>query len=86
MESYINRGKCFIAEMEDEIVGEYVLLPTRPETVELVNIAVLPKRQDKGIGKALIQDALKQAIESGYKIIKVGTGNSGFDQLALYQK
>jgi hypothetical protein len=32
VEEYINRGECFLAESEQQIVGVYVLLPTRSET------------------------------------------------------
>lgn len=86
IENYIEREKCFVTEIEGEIVGEYVLLPTRPETVELVNVAVSPTHQGKGIGKSLVKNSIKQATQDGYKTIEVGTGNSGLAQLALYQK
>ncbi|WP_338752723.1 GNAT family N-acetyltransferase [Bacillus sp. FJAT-52991] len=83
---YVSRGECFVAEMDHKIVGVYVLLPTRPETVELVNIAVMESEQDKGIGKILVKDAIHKATAQGYKTIEVGTGNSSIGQLALYQK
>ncbi|KPL60930.1 GNAT family N-acetyltransferase [Rossellomorea vietnamensis] len=86
VKEYAARGECFVAELEDNIVGVYVLLPTRPETVELVNVAVEEELHGKGIGKQLVMDAVKVAKEKGYKTIEVGTGNSGVGQLALYQK
>ncbi|WP_117149173.1 GNAT family N-acetyltransferase [Paraliobacillus zengyii] len=86
VEEYVNRGECFVAESEQQIVGVYVLLPTRPKTVELVNVAVIEKKQARGIGKLLVMHALKIAKTKGYKTIEIGTGNSGIGQLALYQK
>ncbi|MBU8880085.1 GNAT family N-acetyltransferase [Bacillus sp. FJAT-29790] len=86
VEEYVNRGECFIAEIEQQIVGVYVLLPTRPETVELVNVAVVEEQHGRGIGKQLIMDAIKVAKTQGYKTIEIGTGNSSIGQLALYQK
>ncbi|UOE92480.1 GNAT family N-acetyltransferase [Alkalihalobacillus sp. LMS39] len=86
VEEYINRGECFIAEIEQQIIGVYVLLPTRPETVELVNVAVTEEQQGRGIGKQLVINAIKVAKTKGYKTIEIGTGNSSIDQLALYQK
>ncbi|MFC5647854.1 GNAT family N-acetyltransferase [Paenibacillus solisilvae] len=86
VEEYIQRGQCFVAEADGVIIGEYVLLPTRPATVELVNIAVSPGWQGKGIGKQLVHHAVRHARELGYQTIEIGTGNSGFGQLALYQK
>ncbi|PFG05406.1 GNAT family N-acetyltransferase [Bacillus sp. es.034] len=86
VKEYTARGECFVAEFEKKIVGVYVLLPTRPETIELVNVAVAEELHGRGIGKQLVMDAVKVAKEKGYKTIEVGTGNSGVGQLALYQK
>ncbi|MEK4487570.1 GNAT family N-acetyltransferase [Psychrobacillus sp. FSL H8-0484] len=86
IEQYIQRGECYIAEKNSETIGVYVLLPTRPKTVELVNIAVAEQYHGKGIGKALVLDAIEKAKQKGYKLIEVGTGNSSIVQLALYQK
>nr|WP_191296815.1 GNAT family N-acetyltransferase [Paenibacillus sp. PL91] len=83
---YLKRGECFVAVVDNEIVGEYVLLPTRPDTVEIVNIAVAEPEQGKGIGKQLVKHAIQNAALQGYKTIEIGTGNSGMSQLALYQK
>lgn len=86
VEEYLNRGKCFIAENGKEIIGVYVLLPTRPETVELINVAVAEEHHGKGIGKNLVLNAIETAKSQGYKTIEIGTGNSSISQLALYQK
>lgn len=86
VEEYLRRGECFLAEDDHQIVGAYVLLPTRPETVELVNIAVVEKQQGRGIGKHLVMHAIQTAKSKGYKTMEVGTGNSSIGQLALYQK
>ncbi len=86
VQEYVQRGECFIAEMGNDIIGVYVLLPTRPETVELVNIAVLEDHHGKGIGKKLMMNAIQIAKSKGYKTMEVGTGNSSIAQLAFYQK
>jgi GNAT superfamily N-acetyltransferase len=86
VEDYLRRGHCFVAETEDGIVGEYVLLPTRPGTVELVNVAVHENWQGIGIGKSLVTHAVEQAKRLGFGTIEVGTGSTGVTQLALYQK
>ena len=84
--SYMPRAKCYVLEQKGSIVGVYSLLPTRPGTVELVNIAVAESEQNKGHGKALILHAVETARSQGYITIEVGTGNSSIAQLALYQK
>lgn len=84
--NYIKRGNCWVAEWNHEVVGVYVLLETRPETVELVNVAVREDVQGKGIGKKLVLHAVESARDAGHRTIEVGTGNSSIGQLGLYQK
>ncbi|TRZ38566.1 GNAT family N-acetyltransferase [Niallia circulans] len=83
---YLRRGNCYVAEDDSKLQGVYVLLPTKPGTVELVNIAVEDTLQNRGIGKLLVKDATRRARLEGFKKIEVGTGNSSVDQLAFYQK
>lgn len=86
VEEYIERGQCYVAQAEKFILGVYVLLPTRPDTVEIVNIAVDERHQGQGIGKKLVNHAIETARQLGYRTIEIGTGNSSIGQLALYQK
>ncbi|WP_449536468.1 GNAT family N-acetyltransferase [Ferdinandcohnia sp. Marseille-Q9671] len=86
VEEYANRGECYVAEIDLQMIGVYVLLSTRPKTVELVNVAVVEEQHSRGIGKRLVKDAIKVAKTKGFKTIEVGTGNSSIGQLALYQK
>ena len=86
VEEYVNRGEIFVAECKKQIIGVYVLIPTRPETVELVNVAVVEEQHGRGIGKQLVMHAIQVAKTKGYKTIEIGTGNAGIGQLALYQK
>lgn len=86
IDDYLKRGECFVAETNNQVVGTYVLLPTRPGTVELVNLAVLEDFQGKGVGKELLLHSVQRAREKGASIMEVGTGNSSLSQLAFYQK
>lgn len=86
VETYLHRGTCFVAELDGQVVGEYVLIDTRPETVELINVAVREAEHGKGIGKQLVRHAIQTASAMGYRAIELGTGNSGVGQMALYQK
>lgn len=86
VKDYLKRGDCYIAVQDVEVLGVYVLLPTRPDTAELVNVAVAEEHQGQGIGKMLVQRAIETARQTGYTTIELGTGNSSVGQLALYQK
>lgn len=86
VDDYLERGLCYISLINEEVVGAYVLLNTRPHTMELVNIAVKEEQQGKGIGKIMVLDAIERAKSLGIKTLEIGTGNSSLGQLALYQK
>lgn len=82
----IDRGDCYIAHKDNELVGAYILIKTRPSTLELVNIAVCEEYQGHGIGKKLLHSAIDIAKKSNSKTLEVGTGNSSISQLAFYQR
>jgi len=86
IKEYASRGEVYIAELHNIVIGVYVLIRTRPATMELVNLAVKESSHGKGIGKALIKDAVERAKKADMKTLEVGTGNSSISQLALYQK
>jgi ribosomal protein S18 acetylase RimI-like enzyme len=50
VDEYVRRGNCFLAIIDKEIVGEFVLIHTHPQTIEIVNIAVKEEFQGQGIG------------------------------------
>lgn len=86
VKAYLESGTCFVAEMDKQIIGVYVLLQKGPQLIEIMNIAVDERYHGRGIGKQLIEHAINYAREQGYKMMEIGTGNSGIGQLALYQK
>ncbi|WP_445491642.1 GNAT family N-acetyltransferase [Niallia sp. 03133] len=86
VDEYINRGECYLVFIKQQVVGAYVLLSTRPQTVELVNVVVKEEHRGKGIGKKLVLSAIQTARKNSYKTMEIGTGNSSIGQLALYQK
>jgi len=84
--SYLKSGLCYIGFNDDITVGAYVLLQKTNTLAEIANIAVYPEFQGKGYGKALLLDAIENARSNGFTTIKICTGNSSINQLALYQK
>lgn len=86
IKDYLNRGCCYGAYIDENIVGVYIIIKTRPLTMELVNIAVDERFQGMGIGKKLILHAIEVVKKENAKVMEVGTGNSSISQLSLYQK
>ncbi len=87
VDKYIKDGECYVVKNNDrKIVAVYVLINVSEGVLEIKNIAVDPKSQGQGYGKALVLNAIKRARQSGVKKIEIGTGNSSLSQLSLYQK
>lgn len=86
IDRYIDGSDVYIALVNNEVIGVYVLTFISEGTIELKNIAVDKNHQGKGIGKRLVLDAIEKAKNKEVKRIEVGTGNSSLSQLALYQK
>jgi len=84
--AYLPRASVHVAERGGRVVGEYALLATRPATWELVNVAVEPQSQGRGVGRALVLHAIATARAAGARVLELGTGNAGIGQLALYQR
>ena len=86
MDEYLKSGECFVGKIDNKIIGEYVLIKKSEDIFEIINVAVDPIYRRKGIGKMLVLDAIARARDRCAQKIEIGTGNSSFAQLALYQK
>lgn len=86
VKKYLQNGSCFVYLKDDEIVGEYLIMPKSESMIELMNVAVLERHQGLGIGKTLVMHAIIQARNFGYKTMEVGTADIGKIQISLYKK
>lgn len=86
IEKYIHRSRIFTLDINGSAIGVVVLVPLGNNIQEITNVAVLEPFRGQGFGKRLIAEALQQARAAGARKVKIGTGNSSLNQLALYQK
>lgn len=86
VQKYLDRGELWLAELNGKVVGEVVLMETRADVWEVMNIAVDPKLRRKGVGTALLRKARGVAKRRGAHRLEVGTDNGGFHRLAFYQR
>ena len=86
VKSYLNKGICYIAEIDGETVGVVFIMETKDRTIEVMNLAVKEKFQNKGIGKQLLLYVINEIKKGDTKKIEIGTGNPGVVQMLLYQK
>lgn len=82
---YLDRSTCCVATVGEETVGAYVIQPIGDGVHELMNIAVAPAHQGKGIGTKLLEHAVNMARELGARRLELGTGTFGY-QLVFYQR
>ena len=86
VEKYLARETCHLAFDGGRLVGEFVLMDTRPNVVEIMNIAVEPELQSRGIGTGLLRAVVRIARKRGAKALDVGTCNCCFRELTFYQR
>ncbi|EGP5055682.1 GNAT family N-acetyltransferase [Enterococcus faecium] len=84
---YVSRGSGWIWKEKEKTIGVLIYV-AREKEYEIVNVAVAPKYQGKGIGGKLLETAfqkLSQLASSQTQII-IRTGSTSSAALHLYQK
>ncbi len=79
-------GKIFYAMAGDEVVGTVALLNEGNGIFELGKMAVSEKHQGAGIGKKLLEHALRYAKENGTKKVILYSHTSLKSAIHLYKK
>lgn len=74
IDRYLERGTMYVLD-DNGIKAECVVTNENDGILEIKNIAVLPKYQGMGYGKALIE-WIKQEYKESHSILQVGTGDS----------
>lgn len=80
--------KCDIYLLSDgtENIAVMALYKNSDSELEIKNIAVIESYRSKGIGSILINKAKEIAFNHHYKILSVGTSDTGFQQIRFYEK
>ena len=83
--SYLPESKVLVCRDRDICIG-IAVLSISGDVFELKNIAIDVDHRRKGKAKLMIAEVMLLAKKMGAVNLEVGTGNSSFSQLALYQK
>lgn len=83
--TYLPAARCFAALVDGSIAGVCAVVPRMQGSHELMNIAVDPARQQRGIGARLLAHVIDTYRREGAARLEVGTGAFGY-QLAFYQR
>ncbi len=85
IEAYLPVSEVYLLFIGQQVRGVYLL---RVDNLmgEIMNIAVDPLYQGKGLGKALLAHAREVGKAKGLQRLLIKTGNSGIGQISLYQQ
>ena len=83
VDKYIDKGVMYVLD-DNGIKGVCVITDEGGGVLEIKNIAILPKWQGKGYGRALI-DFISAKYREKYSVLQVGTGDSPLT-IPFYEK
>jgi ribosomal protein S18 acetylase RimI-like enzyme len=88
LDRYIDLGRVLIAVTPAaEIVGHVQLVPTgRAGVVELKSLAVRDEHRRRGVGRALVDQALAVCRVEGARVVTLRTAAADVDNLRFYQR
>lgn len=85
IDAYLTGSDGYRLTVAGQIVG-IGLLRVKDGTGEIMNIAVEPAYQGRGLGRALLNHMSEVARQQGLARLVIKTGNSGIRQIQLYQQ
>jgi len=85
--SYLSDGGAFrILECDGQIAGSYGLYPVTHQRCELRKMYLLPELKGRGLGKKMMEDALRVAKDMGFVEMTLETNSRLKEALGLYKK
>lgn len=84
---YLGLGRVLVARRAATTVGHLQLVPTADAgVIELKSMAVLPEHHGTGVGRALVDEAVAYAEQTGYHRMVVSTATADTGNLRFYQR
>jgi predicted N-acetyltransferase YhbS len=85
--AYLELGRVLVARRDGVVVGHLQLIPTdEPGVVELKSMAVVDAERGNGIGRALIDEAVRRSAVDGARRMLVSTAAADVGALRFYQR
>lgn len=87
LDTYLYRGRVWVARLDDGIVGHLQMLDADPAgTAELKNMAIAEAVQRKGVGSRLIATVRAALAAEGVATLIVATATADIGNLRFYQR
>lgn len=80
------RERCWIAEMDGEIVGSVFVVQSSESAAKLRLLLVEPKARGLGLGTRLVEECIRFARRSGYQKLMLWTNSVLVEARHIYQK
>jgi putative acetyltransferase len=81
----VPRSAFLIARLDGWVVGCAALRPVDAETAEVRRMYVAPAVRRRGIARRLLTELERIAVELGYRLLRLETGNRQPEAVALYE-
>lgn len=85
--AYVDLGRVLVAREGGLVVGHLQLVATEDTAeIELKSMAVDPARRGSGIGRLLVEAAIRHAVDAGLSRMVVSTATADVGNLRFYQR
>jgi GNAT superfamily N-acetyltransferase len=85
--SYIDRGRLWVARAANgELIGHLQAVPHDGGIWEVTNTAVVESQRGRGVGRALLERAIRDARADGIHRLILATGAADVGALRFYQR
>lgn len=85
--AYLELGRVLVARTDGRLVGHLQVIDgTQPDEVEVKNMAVTPDHQGRGVGRALLAEAVRACRAEGRSRLTVATAAADTGNLRFYQR
>jgi GNAT superfamily N-acetyltransferase len=85
IDTYLEAGEVLVARHGEDIIG-HIQLISRGLDFEIKSIAVIEKERGRGIGTALVNAAIQEALSANARRILVATATADIGNLRFYQR